>query len=142
MLCCVFNLTGARHASSAAHSAAEKQSIMNQFSAIIALVFAVLFCGNLQAQQADSVKTAVLKVVNLHCDGDMPAIKKQLLNQEGIDDVRFTGRNGTASTFTVTYHSAATNQSQIETAIEATPGCDDQGETPYRIKRERAKAKR
>lgn len=103
---------------------------------------AATFNMNASAQVGDSVRTATLKVINLHCDGDMPAIKKQLLNQDGIDDVRFTGRSGTAATFTISYHSAATSQEQIETAIESTPGCDDQGETPYRVKRERTKTKR
>lgn len=92
--------------------------------------------------QTDSVKSYTVKVINLHCDGDMPAIKTQLLNQEGIDDVSFTGRNGTASTFTVTYHSAASSEASIDKSIEATPGCDDKRETPYRVKRERAKSKR
>ncbi len=108
-----------------------------------ALCCASLFFNNdASAQVSDSVKTAVVKVVNLHCDGDMPAIRKQLLNQDGIDEVSFTGRNGSAATFTVTYHSAATTQPAIEAAIEKTPGCDDQGETPYRVRRERAKSRR
>lgn len=115
----------------------------NIFAAIIlCTILAAPTFGTAQGSAQDSVLTTVLKVTNLHCDGDMPAIKKRLLNQDGIDDVRFTGRAGTASTFTVTYHSAATNQAQIETAIESTPGCDDQSETPYRVKRDRPKSKR
>lgn len=89
------------------------------------------------AQTMDSVKTAVLKVTNLHCDGDMPTIKKQLLNQDGVDDVSFTSRGGDASVFTITYHSVATNEQNLEKVIETTPGCDDKSETPYRVKHTR-----
>lgn len=87
-------------------------------------------------ESTDGVKKAVVKVVNLHCNNDMPTIKKQLLNQDGIEEVAFTAIAGTSSTFTITYQSAATSQEQIEKAIEATPGCDDKSSTPYKVKKE------
>jgi copper chaperone CopZ len=110
---------------------------------IATLVVALIFSNNISAQTAstDSVKTAVIKVANLHCNGDMPTIKKRLLNQDGIDEVAFTDREGERSTFTVTYHSSATTEGAIEKAIETTPGCDDQGETPYRVIKERKRKK-
>jgi len=95
-----------------------------------------------QSSTIDSVRTAVFKVGNLHCDNDMPTIKKRLLNQEGVDEVIFTDRNDERSTFTVIYHSSATNQAAIEKAVESTPGCDDQSETPYRVVKERAGKKK
>lgn len=109
----------------------------------------IAFCSLLGASQtaaaqaADSVMTVVLKVTNLHCNGDMPTIKKRLLNQDGIDEVHFTDRAGETSEFTVSYHTSVTSQAAIEKAIETTPGCDDQTETPYRVKKEKpAKKKR
>lgn len=84
----------------------------------------------------DTVKKVVLKVSNLHCNNDMPTIKKQLLNQDGIDEVVFTDISGTVSTFTVTYHSSVTNQELIEKTIESTPGCDDKNEKPYKVKKD------
>jgi copper chaperone CopZ len=102
--------------------------------AITLLVFPI----SSQAQSAtDSVKTAVIQVGNLHCNGDMPTIKKRLLNQEGIDEVTFTEREGQRSTFSVIYHSIATDEAAIEKAIEGTPGCDNKSETPYRVIKER-----
>ena len=81
------------------------------------------------------IKTVVIPVVNLHCNGDMPTIKARLLNQEGIMDVEFTDRKRDLSTFTVQYHSAATTAEAVEKAIESTPGCDAPEETPYRVKK-------
>lgn len=92
--------------------------------------------------QADSLKTAVIKVTNLHCGNDMPTIKKRLLNQDGIDEVTFTDIKGETSTFTITYHTSVTGQGQIEKAIETTPGCDDKRETPYRVKKEGSNKRR
>ncbi len=111
---------------------------MNRILAFfLAAATAMLLSASTASAQgpADSVKTAVIRVGNLHCNGDMPAIKKRLLNQDGIDEVTFTERNGEASTFTVIYHTAATSEMAIEKAIETTPGCDDPAETPYRVQR-------
>lgn len=111
---------------------------MNQLISAIAVLAALLFTNSSFAQSgADTLKTATIKVTNVHCDGDMPTIKKRLLNQDGIDEVNFTGRNGVSSVFTVKYHSSVTTQQQIEKQIEATPGCDDKNSTPYRVKKER-----
>ncbi|MCD6013914.1 MAG: hypothetical protein K0Q79_3776 [Flavipsychrobacter sp.] len=93
------------------------------------------------AQTADTAKKITIKVTNLHCGNDMPTIKKRLLNQDGIDEVKFTDISRETSTFTITYHTSVTTQEQIEKAIETTPGCDDDKETPYRVKKERKKAK-
>lgn len=83
----------------------------------------------------DTVKTVTIKVTNLHCNNDMPTIKKRLLNQEGIDEVSFTGIQGETSTFTISYHTSVTGQDQIEKVVETTPGCDDKNDTPYKVKR-------
>jgi copper chaperone CopZ len=88
------------------------------------------------AQTVDSLKVATIKVKNLHCNNDMPTIKKRLHNQEGIEEVRFTPIEAHVSTFTISYHSSATNQANIEKAIEATPGCDDPLARPYKVKKE------
>jgi len=108
---------------------------------IIAGIAAMLFAlaASAQTTDIDSVKKIEVKVVNLHCNNDMPTIKKQLLNQDGIDEVKFTGISGESSMFTITYHTSVTSQAQIEKAIESTPGCDDKYETPYKVKRNKAK---
>jgi len=91
--------------------------------------------------QVDSVKKLTMKVTNLHCNNDMPTIKKRLLNQEGVDDVTFTEILNETSMFTITYHSSVTDRQQIEKAVESTPGCDNKNETPYKVKKDRTPKK-
>lgn len=112
------------------------------FSCIIAALIATCSTGSATAQTAiaDTIHTIEIKVANLHCNNDMPTIKKRLLDQEGIDEVRFTSIKGECSVFTVIYHSSATTQQKIERAIEATPGCDDNTGTPYKVKHKKAKS--
>jgi copper chaperone CopZ len=88
----------------------------------------------------DSVIKIEIKVVNLHCGNDMPTIKKRLLNQEGVDEVKFTDLASESSLFTITYHTSVTSRQQIEQAIESTPGCDNKNETPYKVKRKKTKS--
>lgn len=111
------------------------------------IVAAALFCAatvfsiDSRAQAtADTVKKISVKVTNLHCNNDMPTIKKRLLNQDGIDKVEFTDIAGETSVFTIVFHSSVTDQDRIEKYIETTPGCDAQDETPYRVKRSRKKS--
>lgn len=112
-------------------------------TSLVALIATFLFCSTTASAQApDSVKTATIKVGNLHCNGDMPTIKKRLLNQDGIDDVAFSERNDETSMFTVNYHTSVTNEAAIYKAIESTPGCDDQSETPYRVVEDRPRKKK
>ncbi len=114
---------------------------MKKILTCIIAVTAIFFAQTTSAQTAtiDSVKKIEVKVVNLHCGNDMPTIKKRLLNQEGIDEVKFTDISGESSMFTISYHTSVTSQEQIEKAIESTPGCDDKNETPYKVKRKKAK---
>lgn len=108
-------------------------------TAIAAFLFTSL---STSAQTQDSVKVATIKVRNLHCNNDMPTIKKQLLNQEGVEEISFTPIDGDLSTFTISYHSSATNQTLIEQTIEATPGCDDPSSRPYKVKKESPRKKK
>lgn len=97
------------------------------------LVFNTTISSAFSFSNEDTLKTHTVRVGNLHCNGDMPTIRKQLLNEDGIDEVRFTERNSESSEFTIQYHSSATSPQAIETAIEKTPGCDAPAETPYKV---------
>jgi copper chaperone CopZ len=113
-----------------------KKAIVCMLAAIAALFIAEPSKGQTTGG-TDSLKTITLKVKNLHCNNDMPTIKKRLLNQDGIDEVVFTDISGETSVFTISYHTSVTSQQQIEKAIESTPGCDNKNETPYRVKRKK-----
>ncbi|WEK34054.1 MAG: heavy metal-associated domain-containing protein [Candidatus Pseudobacter hemicellulosilyticus] len=112
---------------------------MKSVFSFLAITLCLFFISaNSSAQSpAGSSQKAVIAVVNLTCDGDMPTIKKQLLNQDGIESVDFTKRAGGSSTFTVLFNDGVINLSRIHKAIESTPGCDDKSTTPYRVKKDK-----
>ncbi len=110
---------------------------MKQIISFVAAIVACSYTSMAHGQQPDTVKTATIQVINLHCANDMPTIKKRLLNQDGIDDVSFTPLRYESSSFTIHYHTAVTTAQQIEQLIETTPGCDDPNEHPYRVAKTR-----
>jgi len=111
------------------------------FVCVAVLIAAALSINTATAQAIDTVKKITIKVTNLHCGNDMPTIKKNLLNQDGIDEVVFTDLSRESSMFTITYHTSVTSREVIEKVVEATPGCDDDKETPYRVKKEKSRKK-
>jgi copper chaperone CopZ len=115
---------------------------MTRLISSIFIITVAFFSFSAVAQGVDSLLVTTIKVRNLHCNNDMPTIKKRLHNQEGIEEVTFSPIAGDVSTFTISYHSSATNQTQIEKTIETTPGCDDQSATPYKVKKETKRKKK
>lgn len=119
-------------------------NLINHFNmkSIICLL-AVITSLILHAQQvsaqstSDTTQKATVTVMNLTCDGDMPTIKKRLLNQDGIESVAFSPRNAGASHFTISFLGTVISLEQIRKTIESTPGCDDKNTTPYRVKKAR-----
>lgn len=101
---------------------------------IIALFF-VLISDSVKAQAVnDTLKSLTIKVSGISCNGDMPLIKKKLINQEGIEDVSYTDASNGKVTFTILYHSIATTEEKIKQFIESAPSCDDPNTFPYKTK--------
>lgn len=84
--------------------------------------------------QTDTLKTVIIKVSGISCNGDMPLIKKKLINQDGIEDVSYTEASKGKVTFTIQYHSVATSEEKIKKFIESAPSCDDPNTFPYKTK--------
>lgn len=102
---------------------------------IISVMIAfICYSFSAKAQTVDTVKTATIKVKGISCNGDMPLIKKKLLNEEGIDEITFTEAKSGAVTFTIKYHTAFISEKQLQTAIEKAPSCDDPNDFPYKVK--------
>lgn len=108
---------------------------MKSVFSFLLLSISFFFISQSATAQSDTAKKAVVTVVNLTCDGDMPTIKKRLLNQDGIETVDFTKRSAGASEFTILFNGGVITIEQIRKAIESTPGCDDKSTTPYRVKK-------
>jgi copper chaperone CopZ len=111
---------------------------MKSALSFLTVIFCLFFFTPSASAQADTAKKAVINVVNLTCDGDMPTIQKALLNQDGIESVSFTKRAAGSSTFTILFLEQVITIDQIRKAIEHTPGCDDKSTTPYRVKKEKS----
>lgn len=117
----------------------EADTYYSNMKNLLLLLAMCLGTAGTQAQTRDSIRTLHIIVGNLHCNNDMPTIKKQLLNREGIDEVSFTEIKGDRSEFRISYHSSVTRPEEIEAAIESTPGCDDPDSRPYKVKRPKKK---
>ena len=83
---------------------------------------------------SDSLKTASIKVSGITCNGDMPIIKKKLINLEGTESVTFTEAKNGVVTFTVEYHTSVITEERILKEIEAAPSCDNPNSFPYKTK--------
>ncbi|MFY8091453.1 MAG: hypothetical protein ACOVMI_09380 [Chitinophagaceae bacterium] len=103
--------------------------------AIFIFSFIVFKTSTLKAQATvDSVKTAIVKVSGIHCEGDMPEIKELLINKEGIDDVLFTSLKNGSSNFTIIYHTSVLKETQFKAIIEKIPSCSNAKVFPYKVK--------
>lgn len=112
---------------------------------IIAIIIAFVSTATLTTalgQTTDTLKTATVKVSGITCSGDLPLIKKKLINKEGIDEVSFAEIKGETVIFTVNYHSSITSETKIQEYIEAAPSCDNPNEYPYKAKAVHPKAKK
>ncbi|WP_109698155.1 heavy-metal-associated domain-containing protein [Chitinophaga deserti] len=111
------------------------KSVFSFLTVAICLFFAVPAAS--AQTKANEPQKALVQVINLTCDGDMPTIKKQLINQDGIESVEFTKRASGSSAFTILYNADVISLDLIHKTIEKTPGCDDKSTTPYRVKKEK-----
>jgi len=107
---------------------------MKTILSMIVAFIAMIAPNTAFAQQPDSLKTATIKVDGITCNGDMPVIKKKLVNGDGIEDVSFTEAKNGSVTFTVSYHSSAISEKEILMLIEAAPSCDNPTLYPYKTK--------
>ena len=101
-------------------------------SIIVTLI--ITFTATAAFGQGDAYLSANFKVSGSTCSGDMPVIKKKLINQEGIDEVSFTDAKNGIVTFTVKYHSSVITEKRIREIIESAPSCDRPDEYPYKAK--------
>ena len=111
-------------------------------SIIIALVAITIGTTAFGQSTTDTLKSATIKVSGISCNGDMPLIKKKLINQEGIDEVNFTEAKDGAVTFSVKYHSSMTTEKKIRVVIEAVPSCDNPNLYPFKTKTLNSKTKK
>lgn len=105
---------------------------MKNFVLAIAVM---LFCTLCNAQiPADSVRVAEFRISGITCSGDLPIIKKKLVNAEGVDDVNFSPIAMGEVVVHIDYHPAVIKDEELVKLVESAPSCDAPTEFPYRAK--------
>jgi copper chaperone CopZ len=82
----------------------------------------------------DSVRVADVRISGITCAGDLPIIRKQLVNAEGVDAVAFSPIEKQESVARITYHPALIGEKDLLRLVERAPSCDAPDEFPYRAK--------
>lgn len=82
----------------------------------------------------DSIRVAELRISGVTCEGDLPIIRKQLVNAEGVDEVAFSPIEKQETVVRITYHPAFLGEKELQRLVERAPSCDTPGEFPYRAK--------
>lgn len=99
------------------------------------IILAAFASGSVFGQSTnDTLKITTIKVSGISCNGDMPLIKKKLINQEGVDEVNYTEAKSGSVTFTIKYHTSIITEKKIREIIEASPSCDNPNVFPYKTK--------
>lgn len=84
--------------------------------------------------ETQTVETIKLKVGGITCSGDIKDIQKAVAKMEGVTNCRQVGKLSPTSVFEVSFNPAVISEKEIRKVVEATPGCDNPNEKPYKVK--------
>jgi L,D-peptidoglycan transpeptidase YkuD (ErfK/YbiS/YcfS/YnhG family) len=84
-------------------------------------------------QNADSLITSTVKIKGITCSMDLKMISANVESLQGVTKCN-VGKQGTSTTFEITYNPAFVKETEIYTAIENTGSCDNPDERPYKVK--------
>lgn len=84
-------------------------------------------------QAADSLITVTVKVKGITCSMDLKMIAANVEKVNGVSSCK-AGKQGTTTTFEITYHPFVVTEKEIFAAIENTGSCENPDERPYKIK--------
>jgi L,D-peptidoglycan transpeptidase YkuD (ErfK/YbiS/YcfS/YnhG family) len=84
-------------------------------------------------QNADSLITSTVKVKGITCSMDLKMISANVESLQGVRKCN-VGKQGTSTTFEITYNPAFVKETEIYAAIENTGSCENPDERPYKVK--------
>jgi copper chaperone CopZ len=84
-------------------------------------------------QDSDSLITSTVKVKGITCSMDLKMISANIESLQGVTNCN-VGKQGTSTTFEITYNPAFVKETEIYAAIENTGSCDNPDERPYKVK--------
>jgi len=82
----------------------------------------------------DSLKTETIKVKGVTCSGDLKTISANVEKLKGVSSCK-AGKMGTTSSFIIKFNPALVSEKEIYSAVEATEGCENPNDRPYKIKK-------
>ena len=102
---------------------------------ISALVIFIACANNAIAQANDRITdtTITVKVKGVTCSADLKTLSANVMDLSGVSSCK-AGKAGPTSTFQISYNAAVVSTKEIYEAIEATGGCHDPKEKPYKVK--------
>lgn len=104
------------------------------FTLLTATAQSLLSQTTMPHQMVDSLKTETIKVKGITCSMDLKMIAANVKKLTGVH--LFTaGKQGTTTTFEVTYNPALVSANEIFSAIEETGSCENPEDRPYKVKR-------
>lgn len=84
-------------------------------------------------QTTNSLKTATVKVKGISCSMDLKMISDNVEKVNGVNSCK-ARKQGTTTTFEVTYTPELVSEKEIFAAIENTGSCENPAERPYKVK--------
>ena len=105
----------------------------------LAVLFCIAFIYNSTAQTtspaaSDTSKTIQLKVKGITCSADLKTIAANVEKLKGVYVCK-AGKMGPTSGFNIQFNPVLVSEKEITAAIEATSGCEDPADRPYKVKK-------
>ena len=85
--------------------------------------------------QGPAMQTIKLKVGGITCSGDSKDIQKEVSKLNGVLACMPRGKASATSIFEITFDPAKVSEQAIRKQVEATPGCTDPNDRPYKVKK-------
>lgn len=89
--------------------------------------------NNIAATQESTVKTAAVKVKGVTCKNDLKTIAGNVEKLKGVSTCK-ADKAGPTTTFEIKFNPSLVSEKEIFAAIEATPGCENPKDRPYKVK--------
>lgn len=85
------------------------------------------------SQETAAIKTSAVKVKGVTCKNDLKSIAGNVEKLKGVSACK-ADKAGPTTTFEIKFNPALVSEKEIFAAIEATPGCEDPKDRPYKVK--------
>lgn len=102
---------------------------------IFIAAFSIFITTTLSAQSTttDTAKLATIKVKGVTCANDLKTIADNVEKLNGVNHCK-AEKPGATTRFEVKYNPALVTAKEIHAAIEATAGCKNPNDRPYKVK--------